>query len=93
MKKLIDVGLTLATGAWPLPESEMESGELVALLVTASAPEARPGVTGVKVRLSVWLWLGLSVVVPAKPLATKGPLVCTVLTVIAVVPEFVSVRV
>lgn len=75
-----------------MPDRATEREEFVALLVTESAPEAEPAAVGAKVTLSARLWPAFSVGVPLKPLTVKGPLVFTALTVIAVLPELLSVN-
>lgn len=54
-------GIATSCGCKPMPEREIASGELVALLVTASVPVSLPAVAGAKVALTVVAWPGASV--------------------------------
>ncbi len=92
LPKLIEDGLTLATGAWPVPDSEIDRVEGDAVLVTVSVPVDEPGAVGVNVKWSVRLWPVLRVMLPVKPFTENGAVVCTALTVMLVVPEFVTVN-
>jgi hypothetical protein len=84
--------LSPVLAATPVPAKETISEEFEAVLVTESVPEAGPGAVGAKVTFNARLWPAFSVEVPLKPLTANGALVVTALTVIAVLPEFVSVN-
>ena len=75
----------------PVPESAMLIGELVALLVTETAPEKVAADAGVNVTASVAVWPAPTICPAATPVAANpAPVTLTVPIVIVELPPFVS---
>ena len=75
-----------------MPESEIESGEFVALLATVTLPVTLPDAEGLNVAVSVAVWPALSIRPEETPLAVKpAPETVTPETVTVELPAFVSV--
>jgi hypothetical protein len=87
-----DTATECVTAAVPVPESEMESGEFVALLATETLPVAVPVVDGVNVAVSTVLWPGARISPEDAPDALKpAPEIVTPEIVTLALPAFVSV--
>ena len=93
LPKLTLVGVTDRSGCTPVPVRETVAGELVAVLVTPTAPETVPAEAGVKATLSEKLCPAVRVSAPEKPL-TLNPVPETVTdeTVTEPVPVLVKVK-
>jgi hypothetical protein len=69
----------------PIPESEIVTGELLALLVTVTLPLSAPAAIGLKLTLNIKLWFGLNVTGVLAPLSANPvplsviPEICTLL--------------
>jgi hypothetical protein len=80
------------TAATPVPDSVMESGELVALLATDTLPVALPAAAGVNVAVKVAVCPGVRISPDETPEALKpAPEIVTFEIVIVEFPAFVSV--
>jgi hypothetical protein len=83
-----------ATVATPVPESEMESGELVALLATETLPVTLPAAAGANVAVKAAVCPGPRMSPEETPLALKPePDTVTFEIVTLEFPAFVSVTV
>ena len=76
----------------PVPESEIVSGEFVALLDTVTVPAELPADAGVNVALNVAVCPGVKIVPVGTPLAVKpAPEMLTLETVTLELPALVNV--
>jgi hypothetical protein len=83
----------LAGAAIPVPDSEMESGELLAVLTTEMLPVTGPAPDGVNVAVKVAFWPAVKIN-PATPVALKpAPETVTLVIVTEELPALVSVTV
>ncbi len=78
--------------ATPVPESEMASGEFVALLATETLPVTLPALEGAKVAVKVAVWPGAMISPEDTPAALKpAPETVTLEIVTVEFPALVSV--
>jgi len=93
LPKLTLVGVTDRSGCTPVPVRETVAGELVAVLVTPTAPETLPAEAGVKATRSEKLCPAARVSAPGKPLKLNPtPETVTDETVTEPVPVLVKVK-
>ncbi len=90
--KLLLVGLAVRRSVIPVPESDTEVGELVALLTTEMLPLALPVTVGAKVAAKLVLWPAVSVRGSESPLMLN-PLPVTVACETVTLPVPLLVRV